>query len=463
MNETEDKNLFRKNLMKPYAELKDDGKKYYAVEELQLINDILQCDSKNGVIIAGPKGCGKTALMRNFIQQDLNKLLGVESMKVVYIKPIWTIVNLDVDKMLEIISNLINEYNSASLILYAEFESLEMINKALNVMDLYLDEIKEYYDIKFLKIIFELSVASPNDLEILQKKLKNSYIIVDCVQKRDIDLLIDMMVPRVDELSKKYEVSYTRDMLLFFIAIESGWTENCYNINSYLNVIEYAFLLSKKSEKTKLEKDIAKLIYPDSFKYLDETSEEALKNTAIHEAGHTLIRLINSSLSDIRYVSIIPGRSNNGVTSFEGSKRIASYYKNQNLLIKEVSECLAGRIAEQKLNPNVKSNTGASSDLKAAMQKINDMITRYGFSESIGKNYVILDDEKYISEKTKMQLEDEKREILKKSEKYAENQIFEHQEFVKSLSEELFKELVLSKHKVYDMWEKYLQSKKNEE
>ena len=459
MNETEEKNIFRMDSIMLYSELVDDGKEYYTIQELQQLNIILQCDSKSGVILVGPNGSGKTSLVRRFVQQNLNELFSVDSIKVINIKPIWTLINIDIDKMLEIISNIIVEYNSSALILYAKFENQEMMIKTLKLMDFCLEEIKEHYNIQFLKFIFEVSTQSLNDVESIQKRIKNSYKIVDCLQKRDIDILIDIMIPRVDELSKKYDVSYTRDILLFYIAIESGWNENEYNINNFIDIMEQAFLLSKKSGKNKLEKDIAKILYPETFIYLTNAPEDSIKNTAIHEAGHTLLRIVNDKLSHVRYVSIIPGQYSNGVTSYEEPKKIASFYKDKEYFIKRIAGSLAGRIAESTLNHTVKPNAGASSDLKYSMQVINDIITRYGFSEILGNNFIVLDDEKYISEQTKIRIEEEKSKILDKATEYARKQIFEHQEFVELLSEKLFDQLVLTKHEIYEMWENYLQSK----
>ena len=461
MNETEEKNLFRMDLKMLYSELVDDGKEYYTIKELQELNIILQCDSKSGVILVGPQGSGKTSLVRRFVQQNLNELFSVESIKVINIKPIWTLINIDIDKMLENISKIIVEYNSSALILYTKFENQEMMIKTLKFMDFYLEEIKKHYNIEFLKFIFEVSTESLNDVESIQKRIKNSCKIVDCLQKRDIDLLIDIMIQRVYELYKKYEVSYTRDILLFYIAIESGWNENDYNINNFIDVIEQAILLSKKSGRNKLEKDVAKILYSETFEYLTNAPDYSIRNTAIHEAGHTLLRIVNDKFSDVRYVSIIPGQYSNGVTSYEEQKKIASFYKDKEYFIKRIAGCLAGRIAESTLNNDIKPNAGASGDLKSSMQLINDIITKYGFSEILGKNYIVLDDEKYVSEQTKAKIEEEKRKILDKATAYARNQIFEHQEFVEQLSDRLFKQLVLSKHEIYEMWEKYLQSKNN--
>ena len=461
MSETKEecKGISQKYAAELYEEVINDGKVYYPIRELQEMNLILQCSRKNGVVITGPSGSGKTALVHCFAQQDLQELFDVPSIKIVRIKPIWTIQRMDIDVIKKTIFSVLENLKASSLILYAEFNNVDLLKSAIEVMNLYLEDIKERYNMGFLKFIFEFTKTSKTDMEPIRKAMKGSCEILNCVQEDDIDLFMDRLLPRVDELSKKYGVNYTRDTVMYYVIVQAGWSD-FHNLNSFIDVVEKAFIMSKRNGKTSLDKEIAKLIFPRTFENLANTPKEALRNTARHEAGHTLIELINDKRWNISFVSIVPGDGFFGVTAMDKQKKVYSYYQTKEYFLMEIAVDLAGRIAENMLDKEVKPNAGASADLKAAMNLINEIVSKYGFFEELGKNYVFLDKD-VISQRNIEAIENEKRKLLESAQELAINLIFEHSDFVEKLADKLCEELVVFNYQVYDMWNEHLAHKNN--
>ncbi len=466
MNEAKDKRYerFQNSMINPYEEMVDDGRVYHVVDELQELNLYLQCYSKNGVIITGPDGSGKTALVKKFVQQNLGDVFEVGSIKVISLKENFSMNYVKtgtnkIDAIINFISEIVETYDGAPLILYTKLESIEVLKQVIRIVEQYVNPIKGHYNLSFFKFIFELSVNDSEMFEQVTKISATTFDIVDCNSYRNIDLFMDIITPRVDELSKKYKVDYTREMLLFYIIVADGWLPKASNINSYVDIVEYALAISKKKKRNVLERDIASMIFETSSKYLSEVSEKTIQNTAIHESGHTLLRLLYDKLTMIKYVSVFPGRNFNGVTTTEPLKKFGNYFQNREFGIRQIACSLAGRIAENIFDKEIKPNIGASGDLRRAMSKTNDLIFKYGFSESLGDNVVVVDDdEKYLSEETKIRIEEEKKQILKRAEQIARDAIFTHMGFIETLSDKLVKELVVSNDEVYKLWNEHIQS-----
>ncbi|MBR3720260.1 MAG: hypothetical protein IKN09_00750 [Clostridia bacterium] len=462
MSETEEKNTntFRRDSVKPYVELIDDGREYYAEDELQDLSLSLQCNSKGGVVLYGPTGCGKTALVRKFIQQDLKELFGVESIKVFHIRPFWTIGRFDIETMLNIISNIVEESETKAVILHAEFSSLDLLNQALNVMDYYLDGIVNHFNLNMIKFIFELRISKDpeNNKEIL-KKLQDSSRCMSCEFDIILERYLGIITLIVDELSKKYEISYSKNDLLYFIASFYAFGGDIKDINECIDFFEKLFVLSKFDQKISLDRKIAGKVFPYIARYFEENSKEVIRSVAIHESGHALIGLLNEKDGKIIFASIIPGYEYNGVVVREGRKQTHSCYCNKDFYVKSIARCLAGRIAQQAFDKNAMPDFGAVGDLGSAMMEINRVITRMGISEEIGKNYVLSEKDHFVSEETVLNVEDARRQLLKDAEEYAERMISIHKEFVEQLADKLMEEGVVAQDELYEMWETYLKSK----
>ena len=448
--------LLRRTLNAKFQEFRDDERWYAETQDVTKLNVARMCGTKQGVIIAGEKGCGKTAVIRKFAQQNLNEVFGIDGVKIIQLNNMFWRTMQSEDAAISNISEFGNQYKNSAVIAYAKFNSLEMLYKSVSFFQDYLEKVKTIFNMKMLKIIFEITINSENEQQQLSQRCDNEFSIVRISEPQNIDDFVERIRPRIDEFSVYYEVDYSTEMMLFYIALVDGWIQRKADMNQYISELEKVFVLASQNGKRELSREIATILYPQSFEYLQRVNKEVLLTTAYHESGHTLIRLLQNKFFKIRYVSIVPTDGFNGVTCYETVfKKIPSKYKTKDAHIDFVVGVLAGRVAERLFNSYNELNAGAASDLKMAMGIVNDMVYKFGFSEVLGKNYVVRENEP-LSEELRGKVEKEKREILDKAEARAFSLIQKHQEFVEKLAVRLTEELIVSGEDVHKMWEEYL-------
>ena len=123
-------------------------------------------------------------------------------------------------------------------------------------------------------------------------------------------------------------------------------------------------------------------------------SEEEKKITAYHESGHAILFHLLPDVGPVYTVSIIPtGLGAAGYTMPLPEKDEMFYTRGH--MLQDIMVDLGGRIAEEIIFDDI--TTGASQDIKTATNIARKMVTKYGFSESVGMvNYENEDDEVFI-------------------------------------------------------------------
>lgn len=123
-------------------------------------------------------------------------------------------------------------------------------------------------------------------------------------------------------------------------------------------------------------------------------SEKEKKITAYHEAGHALLFHLLPDVGPVYTVSIIPtGNGAAGYTMPLPEKDEMFHTKGK--MKQDIIVTLGGRAAEEIIFDDI--TTGASQDIKMATNTAKAMITRYGFSSSVGMvNYDSDDNEVFI-------------------------------------------------------------------
>jgi len=109
-------------------------------------------------------------------------------------------------------------------------------------------------------------------------------------------------------------------------------------------------------------------------------SDEEKKNTAYHEAGHTLVAKLTPGTDPIHKVSIIPRGRALGVTQQLPIDDRYTYSKV--FLIKTLRVLLGGRAAEEIALDHM--TTGAGNDIEKATELARKMVTDWGMSEKLG-------------------------------------------------------------------------------
>lgn len=123
-------------------------------------------------------------------------------------------------------------------------------------------------------------------------------------------------------------------------------------------------------------------------------SDKERRITAFHEAGHAILFHVLPDVGPVYNVSIIP--TGNGAAGYtmplpEKDEMFMTKGKMKQQIIVD----LGGRVAESLVFDDI--TTGASADIKSATQTARAMITKYGFSETLGTvNYDMDEEEVFI-------------------------------------------------------------------
>ena len=123
-------------------------------------------------------------------------------------------------------------------------------------------------------------------------------------------------------------------------------------------------------------------------------TEKEKRITAFHEAGHAILFHVLPDVGPVYTVSIIPtGMGAAGYTMPLPEKD--EMFNTRGRMRQDIIVSLGGRVAEELIFDDI--TTGASQDIKVATKTARSMVTRYGFSDSIGMvNYDNDDDEVFI-------------------------------------------------------------------
>lgn len=123
-------------------------------------------------------------------------------------------------------------------------------------------------------------------------------------------------------------------------------------------------------------------------------SEKEKRITAYHEAGHAILFHVLPDVGPVYSVSIIPtGQGAAGYTMPLPEKD--EMFNTKGKMMQDIVVSLGGRVAEELIFDDI--TTGASADIKHATQVAKDMVTKYGFSSTVGPiNYNNEEDEVFI-------------------------------------------------------------------
>jgi cell division protease FtsH len=108
--------------------------------------------------------------------------------------------------------------------------------------------------------------------------------------------------------------------------------------------------------------------------------EEERRNTAYHEAGHTLVARLMPKTDPVHKVTVIPRGRALGVTMQlpEGDR----YSLDKERMLSTIAVLFGGRIAEEVFMHQM--TTGASNDFERATSIARDMVMRYGMTDELG-------------------------------------------------------------------------------
>jgi cell division protease FtsH len=173
-------------------------------------------------------------------------------------------------------------------------------------------------------------------------------------------------------------------------------------------------------------------------------SEEEKKNTAYHEAGHTLVAKLIPGTDPVHKVSIIPRGRALGITMQLPIEDKHSY--SREALNNKIAVLMGGRAAEELVFNTM--TTGAGNDIEHATEIARKMICEWGMSEKMGPVTFGKKDEqiflgremastKNFSEATAVEIDNEIRRIVEESYERARGLLKENMDTLIRLSQSL--------------------------
>ena len=108
--------------------------------------------------------------------------------------------------------------------------------------------------------------------------------------------------------------------------------------------------------------------------------EEERRNTAYHEAGHTLVAKLLPKTDPVHKVTIIPRGRALGVTMQLPEQD--RYSQDRERLLNTITVLFGGRIAEEIFMHQM--TTGAANDFERATEIARRMVTQWGMSDALG-------------------------------------------------------------------------------
>ncbi|MRR53703.1 MAG: ATP-dependent metallopeptidase FtsH/Yme1/Tma family protein [Deltaproteobacteria bacterium] len=150
------------------------------------------------------------------------------------------------------------------------------------------------------------------------------------------------------------------------------------------NVVNEAALLAARKDKNLVEMqdfdDAKDKVLMGVERRSMVISEDEKKNTAYHEAGHTLVAKLIPGTDPVHKVSIIPRGRALGITMQLPTEDKHSY--NKETLLNRIAVLMGGRAAEEIIFHTM--TTGAGNDIEQATEISRKMICEWGMSDRLG-------------------------------------------------------------------------------
>ena len=220
------------------------------------------------------------------------------------------------------------------------------------------------------------------------------------------------------------------------------------------NLVNEAALLAARKSKTNVDMSDFEFAKDKVLMGVERKSmiisDEEKKNTAYHEAGHTLVAKLTPGTDPIHKVSIIPRGRALGVTQQLPIDDRYTYSKDY--LLKALTVLLGGRAAEEIALKHM--TTGAGNDLERATELARRMVTEWGMSEKLGPLTFGKKDEqiflgreiakhKDYSEKTATDIDEEVKRLVMEAYERAKAVVSENFDFLDALAKALLEKETL--------------------
>jgi cell division protease FtsH len=219
------------------------------------------------------------------------------------------------------------------------------------------------------------------------------------------------------------------------------------------NLVNEAALLAAKRGKERLDiidfEDAKDKVYMGLERKSKVIREEDRKVTAYHEGGHALVARFLPETDAVNKITIIPRGRAAGVTWFLPEERD---FKFRDQLESELAVAYGGRAAEEIVFNRI--STGAANDIKQATALAEQMVRRWGMSDSLGplnyskgEEHVFLGREivqhRDYSDATAQRIDEEINRLIRESYARARRVLEENLDILHKLAEQLLEKETL--------------------
>lgn len=193
----------------------------------------------------------------------------------------------------------------------------------------------------------------------------------------------------------------------------------------------------------------------------DDANIDNLHRSAVHEAGHALICMLDSNGANIPdYAGVVGFGKTLGIvadsyTYLYSTQKSISYFESRH----KIRVALAGRIAESIVLGSINVSTfGARSDLRLATSLANDLVGLCGFTydydaqDNQASNLAVIQGEPTPSEAAHIELQS--RKYLEQQYKVVEKCILDHRNLLDLITESLLEKRMLNQSELTDIWSK---------
>jgi len=179
-------------------------------------------------------------------------------------------------------------------------------------------------------------------------------------------------------------------------------------------------------------------------------TQKTARCTAFHEAGHALVATLTKGAQPIHKATIMPRGSSLGMVTMLPEGDQTSQSQREMLAFMDVA--MGGRVAEELIFGKEEITSGAMSDLANATKIARNMVTKFGFSDEIGKVYHGGDTgEQSASGQTRSKIDQEVKKLTDESYDRAVTLLKKHSRQHKLLAETLLEYETLTGDEVRDL------------
>eukprot|EP01035_Chromulina_nebulosa_P020479 gene20479-26569_t len=177
-------------------------------------------------------------------------------------------------------------------------------------------------------------------------------------------------------------------------------------------------------------------------------SDETIRLTAFHEAGHALVALLTDGSDPVHKATIMPrGRALGMVMQLPDGDQTSMTQKQ---MTARLDICMAGRVAEEIVFGNDNITSGASSDIQQATNLAKAMITKFGLNNNIGMYYINPEKEN-ISTNLLNEIDKETKALLQQSYERTKSLLLNHRKELDILAKGLMDYESLSGSEIVDL------------